>query len=108
MITLTANAIRELERQMRAEGRLDHSVRLGVRSGGCAGTKYLVEFTTDQGDGDRVYLQGGLRILCDPVSLKSLRGLRVDFVEALVGGGFQYENPNITGSCNCGKSFGTG
>ncbi len=107
MITLTTSAIREFKRRMTAANQADHAVRIGVRSGGCAGTKYVVEFTTDQGDDDCVFEQGGLRILCDPIALTSLDGLKVDFVEALVGGGFQYDNPRAVLQCGCGKSFDT-
>lgn len=107
MITLTDNAIREYKRQLSADDKSGHAVRFGLRPGGCAGTKYLIEFTTTLGDDDHVFEQDGLRVVCDAISLTSLRGLRVDFVEALVGGGFQYQNPNATINCNCGKSFGT-
>ncbi len=107
MITLTKNAIREFSRQLTGANGADDTVRIGLRAGGCAGTKYSVEIAPVQGDDDHVFAQGGLRVLCDPISLTSLDGLRVDFVDALAGGGFQYENPNAALNCDCGKSFGT-
>lgn len=106
VITLSENALQEFARRLADENKSGHAIRFGLRSGGCAGTKYLVEFTTEEQDDDHVFEQGGLRILCDPVSLASLQGLRVDYVEALMGGGFQYDNPNASTRCACGDSFG--
>ena len=82
-------------------------MRVGVQSGGCAGTKYVIEFTGVQGEDDQVFEQDGLRVLCDTAALPSLDGLRVDYVEAIVGGGFQYDNPNAANNCACGQSFDT-
>ena len=105
MITLTDNAIREFVRQLAAGNKSDHAVRFALRPGGCAGTKYLVEFAAEQGEDDHVFEQGGLRVLCDAASLPILDGLQVDYVEALVGGGFQFVNPNAATRCACGESF---
>ena len=48
----------------------------------------------------------GVRLVCDPQSLLYLYGMRLDFSDALVGGGFQFANPNASDTCGCGKSFG--
>ena len=107
MITLTARAIAACKRLLLADGKAGQAIRFHLRPGGCAGTKYGIEFTSDQGENDHVFVQGGLRIICGPEALASLDGLRVDYVDALVGGGFQYENPNATTTCSCGQSFDT-
>lgn len=107
MITLSETAIREFKRQLAAEQKSGHAIRFGLRPGGCAGTKYLVEFTSVPRDDDLAFEQGGLRVLCDCRALASLNGLKVDYVEALMGGGFRYENPNATKNCACGDSFDT-
>ncbi len=105
MITLSESAIREFKCQLAAERKSDHAIRFGLRPGGCAGTKYLVEITNDHRDDDQVFEQGGLRVLCASNALPSLNGLKVDYVEALMGGGFRYENPNSAKNCACGDSF---
>lgn len=51
-------------------------------------------------------LEGGFQLVCDSKSLLYLFGLRLDYSDALIGGGFQFQNPNATDSCGCGKSFG--
>ena len=107
MIFLSEIAIREFKRRLAAADDTSYAIRFGLKPGGCAGTKVFVEITSDHGDDDQVFEQGGLRILCDPISLTSLNGLKVDFVEALVGGGFQYDNPNAALICACGQSFDT-
>jgi len=50
--------------------------------------------------------EGGFRLVCDPKSLLYLFGMNLDYSTALIGGGFQFQNPNATDSCGCGKSFG--
>jgi iron-sulfur cluster assembly protein len=108
VITLSESALQEFARRLADENKSGHAIRFGLRPGGCAGTKYLVEFTIEEQDNDHVFEQGGLRVLCDPISLSSLSGLQVDYVEALMGGGFRYDNPNATTKCACGDSFGAG
>ena len=50
--------------------------------------------------------EGGFRLVCDPKSLLYLFGMHLDYSSALIGGGFQFQNPNAANSCGCGKSFG--
>jgi iron-sulfur cluster assembly protein len=54
---------------------------------------------------DAIWTQFGLKVLCDPMTLTAVEGLRIDFVDALMGGGFQFENPQAATSCGCGASF---
>ncbi len=105
MINLTENAANEIRRQMSARAADGQYVRIGVDSGGCSGMKYTVDFTAEVGAADSVFENHGVNIVCDAISLGSLDGLTVDYVEALVGGGFKFENPNAARSCGCGTSF---
>ncbi|MCB1184390.1 iron-sulfur cluster assembly accessory protein [bacterium] len=106
MIHLTANAIEEIKRRL-ASRPASGAVRIGVQPGGCAGTKYLVEIVDGLGEDDHVCEQDGVRILCAAADLERISGLTVDWVEAIVGGGFHYDNPNATTRCACGQSFDT-
>ena len=87
-------------------------LRVGVRSGGCSGMSYTMDFVTatDIRADDEVYAyepEGGpaFRVVCDPKSLLYIYGLQLDFSNALIGGGFNFTNPNATQTCGCGSSF---
>ena len=105
MVTLTENAVLEINRQLSAAGDQSARVRIGIEAGGCAGTKYVITLGAARQPNDVETTQFGLTVLCDPISLTSIEGLRVDFVDAFVGGGFRYENPQAASSCGCGASF---
>jgi iron-sulfur cluster assembly protein len=105
MINLTANAANELKRQMTAREAEGQYVRIGVDTGGCSGMKYTVDFTAEANADDAVFEQDDVKVVCDSISLVTLNGLVVDYVDALVGGGFKFENPNAARSCGCGTSF---
>ena len=105
MVTLTENAASEIRRQLSGLESGPESVRIGVTEGGCAGTKYVVQPGAAKVGGDVVFAQQGLAVLCDRTVLDLIDGLRIDFVKALMGGGFKFENPNAGRTCGCGASF---
>ena len=107
MVTLTENAANEIKRQLAEAGSAEVSVRIGLEAGGCSGTKYVITPGAAQQPDDVAASQFGLTVLCDPITLTSIEGLEIDFVDALMGGGFQFENPQATRSCGCGASFKT-
>ncbi len=104
MITLSNNAIAEVQRRLAAGGG-PKAVRLAVKPGGCAGTKYVIEVGGEARPGDLVADQGGLQLACDPGAAPLLDGLAVDWVDALMGGGWRFANPNAGSTCGCGESF---
>jgi iron-sulfur cluster assembly protein len=70
---------------------------------------YLMDFvdaSTIQED-DQIFDYQGFQVICDPKSLLYIYGLMLDYSEALIGGGFQFTNPNASQTCGCGKSFAT-
>jgi iron-sulfur cluster assembly protein len=81
------------------------AVRVSVAPGGCAGSKYVLEAAGETGAEDLVFPQDGLAVLCAPADLPRLNGLTIDYVDAMVGGGYRFENPNVGHSCGCGASF---
>lgn len=87
----------------------DLCLRVGVRQGGCSGMSYMMDFETPDniGEHDEVYDYDGFQVICDRKSLLYLYGLMLDYSDALIGGGFQFTNPNANQTCGCGKSFGT-
>lgn len=93
--------------QLREKQGQDLCLRVGVRGGGCSGMSYTMNFE-DAGNmqpTDEVYDYEGFKVVCDPKSLLYLYGLVLDYSDALIGGGFQFTNPNADQTCGCGKSF---
>lgn len=104
-ITLSEKATLHL-RKLKAEND-SLCLRIGVRQGGCSGMSYIMDFE-DQSKvraDDSIIEADGIKLVCDPKSLLFLFGMQLDFSDALIGGGFSFNNPNATSSCGCGKSF---
>lgn len=104
MVTFTPAALEEARRRI-ARKDAAHVVRVVVKDGGCAGRRYVLRFGGEVGPEDAVNEQEGLKVVCSKPDLDQIGGLRVDHVNALVDGGFRYENPGAASTCGCGKSF---
>ncbi|MDJ1182100.1 HesB/IscA family protein [Roseofilum casamattae] len=105
MIQFTSAAVTELKR---LQSRHPHStpwVRFEVLPGGCADLSYNIIFETEKSTDDRVYSGEGIDAIVHPEQLQYLEGLNVDYADDLMGGGFQFSNPNATKTCQCGQSF---
>lgn len=85
----------------------DLCLRVGVRQGGCSGMSYLMDFEDPSNiqPTDDVFDYDGFKVVCDPKSMLYLYGLMLDYSDAMIGGGFQFTNPNANQTCGCGKSF---
>ena len=105
MITVTEKAKNKAIELMTAENRADSFIRVGVEGGGCSGLSYKLEFDNQIKDGDKVFEDKGVRIVCDRKSFLYLVGTELDFSDGLNGKGFQFHNPNATRTCGCGESF---
>ncbi len=106
-IQLTGNALKHVLALKEQQSNQDLCLRVGVRQGGCSGMSYLMDFeninnVTDQDD---IFDYEGFKIVCDRKSLLYLYGLVLDYSNAMIGGGFQFTNPNAAQTCGCGKSF---
>lgn len=104
MITLTDAAAAEIRRRLDADGG-PAVVRVGLKPGGCAGTKYVVEVGAPRRQDDGVAERDGLVVAWDPEAALLLEGLVLDWVDALMGGGWRFANPNAGSTCGCGESF---
>ncbi len=105
-ILLTENGLRQVLALREKQGK-DLCLRVGVRNGGCSGMSYLMDFADlkDIREDDDVFDYDGFKVICDRKSLLYLYGLVLDYNDALIGGGFQFTNPNASQTCGCGKSF---
>ncbi|NES70116.1 MAG: iron-sulfur cluster assembly accessory protein [Okeania sp. SIO2D1] len=106
-IQLTANALKHVLKLREQQGK-DLCLRVGVSNGGCSGMSYMMDFEepSEIREDDEVFDYEGFKIVCDPKSILYLYGLVLDYSDALIGGGFQFTNPNANQTCGCGKSFG--
>ena len=93
---------------LREQQEKDLCLRVGVRQGGCSGMSYMMDFEDVENirDDDEVFDYDGFKIICDRKSILYLYGLMLDYSNAMIGGGFQFTNPNASQTCGCGKSFG--
>ena len=80
-------------------------LRLGVRTSGCSGMAYVVEFADAKNDEDVEFESKGIRVLVDQKSMVYLEGTELDFAREGLNEGFQFRNPNAKNACGCGESF---
>jgi iron-sulfur cluster assembly protein len=80
-------------------------VRVGVKSGGCSGLEYKLDFDTVEKEGDQVFEDKGVRVVVDMKSLLYLYGTELDYSGGLNGKGLTFNNPNASRTCSCGESF---
>lgn len=106
-IQLSQAALQHLQALQQQQGGALY-LRVGVRQGGCSGMSYMMDFEAEGNisEKDEVFDYDGFKIVSDPKSLLYLYGLMLDYSNALIGGGFQFTNPNAAQTCGCGKSFG--
>lgn len=104
LLELTPDAAVEVKSLASQPDNTGKFLRVYVEQGGCSGMQYGLVFD-EKRDGDIVCEQNGVTVLIDAFSAQYLRGTRVDFSDALTGGGFKLVNPNAKQSCGCGKSF---
>ena len=110
-ILITNDAIEQILNLL--NGQNDKKVlRVGVRSGGCSGMSYTMDFvgTNEINPDDKVYdyslkADQSFQVVCDPKSLLYIYGMQLDFSKELIGGGFNFVNPNASQTCGCGSSF---
>ncbi|MEM7563111.1 MAG: iron-sulfur cluster assembly protein IscA [Pseudomonadota bacterium] len=80
-------------------------LRLGVKTTGCSGLAYVMEYVDELQDGDEMFESKGVKVFVDKKSLMFLDGTEVDFAKVGLNEGFQFKNPNAKDACGCGESF---
>jgi iron-sulfur cluster assembly protein len=104
MITMTEQAAKHVSNYIAKRGK-GIGLRLGVRTTGCSGMAYKLEFADDTSPEDVVYESHGLKVLIDPKSLPYLDGTELDYTKEGLNEGFKFNNPNVKDECGCGESF---
>ena len=103
-ITMTPAAEQHVMRHMSNRGS-GLGIRLGIKTTGCSGLSYVLEFVDAQEPEDTVFDCGETKLFVDPKSLVYLDGTELDFVKEGLNEGFQFNNPNMKEECGCGESF---
>ena len=104
MITLTSSATDKMNQHMKLrENTL--GIRLGLKTSGCNGYSYVLEFVDQTNEEDAVFQNNGISFFIDPKSLIALNGIELDYKRQGLNEGFEFNNPNVTAECGCGESF---
>ena len=110
-ILITHDAIEQISNLLKNQTD-KKALRVGVRSGGCSGMSYTMDFISGDeiNSDDKVYdyslnPEQSFQVVCDPKSLLYVYGMQLDFSKELIGGGFNFVNPNASQTCGCGSSF---
>jgi len=103
-VTLTATAATRVQKFLASRGK-GIGLRLGVKTSGCSGMAYTLEFVDEAAPEDLIFDSNGVKVLVDPTSLVYLDGTEVDYAKEGLNEGFKFSNPNAQASCGCGESF---
>ena len=103
-ITLSEKAAKHVTNFLTKRGK-GIGLRLGVRTSGCSGMAYKLEFVDESAEDDLVFDSNGVKVFVDPKSLPYLDGMELDFVREGLNEGFKFNNPNVKDQCGCGESF---
>ena len=103
-ITMTEAAARQVNRSLSKRGK-GLGVRLGVKTTGCSGLAYKLEYVDEAEPEDVIFEQHGVKVLVDPKSLSYIDGTELDYVREGLNEGFKFLNPRERDRCGCGESF---
>jgi iron-sulfur cluster assembly protein len=103
-ITLTQAAANRVSSFLEKRGK-GAGLRLGVRTTGCSGMAYVLEFVDEIGDTDLVFEEHGVKIIVDAKSMVYIDGTELDYTREGLNEGFKFNNPNVKDECGCGESF---
>ncbi|HEX9327835.1 MAG TPA: iron-sulfur cluster assembly accessory protein [Reyranella sp.] len=105
VMTVTPAAAERVKALIEGRGKPTAGIRIGVRSKGCSGMSYTLEFADSQQPMDEVVDTQGVKLLIDPKASLFLIGTEMDYEEEKLKSGFVFKNPNEKGRCGCGESF---
>ncbi|WP_439242967.1 MULTISPECIES: iron-sulfur cluster assembly protein IscA [unclassified Lonepinella] len=103
-VTLTPSAAHRVSTFLQNRGK-GIGLRLGIKTSGCSGLAYVLEFVDSLNEDDHVFEYDGVKVIVDTKSLVYLDGTELDFVKEGLNEGFKFNNPNVKDQCGCGESF---
>ncbi|MEB3701651.1 Fe-S cluster assembly iron-binding protein IscA [Candidatus Bealeia paramacronuclearis] len=105
ILTITDSAAERVKALLASRGKPSYGVRIGIRTKGCSGLSYTLEFADEKNPYDEEIEDKGVVVLVDPKATMFLLGTEMDYVEEKLSSGFTFKNPNEKGRCGCGESF---
>ncbi len=105
IIKLTDKAVNRIKQIMSQAKDPTIGVRVGVKSGGCAGMSYVMEYANEVKPNEEVIEDKGVKVLIDPKAIMYLLGTEMDYKQEKFSSQFVFKNPNETERCGCGESF---
>ena len=103
-ITITQTAAKHVNEHLMSRG-TGVGLRLGVKTTGCSGLAYVIEFADKVENDDKVFEHNGIKLIINPKSYVYLKGTELDFGKEGLNEGFKFNNPNVKDTCGCGESF---
>lgn len=104
-ISITEAAKERIKVLLESRGKPSYGVRIGIRTKGCSGLSYTLEFADEKAPFDEEIKDEEFTVLIDPKAMMFILGTEMDYVEEQMHAGFVFSNPNEKGRCGCGKSF---
>ena len=105
ILTVTSSALQQIKALLKGRAKPAYGIRIGLKTKGCNGLSYSLEYADEKGPYDEEILMEELRILIDPKAIMYLLGTEMDFRQSELESGFVFRNPNEKGRCGCGESF---
>ena len=105
VLILTETAAQRVKALLTGRGKPSFGIRIGIRSKGCNGLSYTLEFADEPGPYDEVIDAHDVKVLIDPKAVMFIMGSQMDYVDDKLTSGFVFTNPNEKGKCGCGESF---
>lgn len=104
-LTMTKAALDRVCFLLEKRGKPSAGIRIGIKTKGCSGLQYTIEYADQKNPFDEEVTQGAITLFIDPKAIMFLLGTEMDFVDDTIQSGFVFSNPNEKGKCGCGKSF---
>jgi iron-sulfur cluster assembly protein len=106
ILTISEKAASQIKSLIDSRGSESIGIRIAIKTGGCAGFKYVIEYADKQNPYEEIVESRGVKLFIDPKAIMYLIGSEMDYVSEKFKSGFVFVNPNEKDSCGCGKSFG--
>ena len=106
-VTLTESAARQIKKQLEKRGK-GIGLKLGVRKSGCSGYAYALDYADALNENDAVFEEFGVKVIVPQSDLEFVDGIELDYRREGINEAFQFNNPNVKGTCGCGESFSVG
>lgn len=104
-LNVTEAALSRLQVLLDQRGKVSAGIRISIRTKGCSGLSYALEYADEKNAFDEIVDVGGITLMIDPKAIMFILGTEMDYVEEQMHSGFVFNNPNEKGRCGCGKSF---